>query len=345
MTFTEPIAPVHPITRTHHDISFIDNYEWLRDKESAETTAYLEAENAYTAQETAHLKTLEDNIFQEIKSRVKETDMSVPTRLGRYWYYGRMEEGKSYGISARVPVIDDWVPPVVSETGSLPDEEILLDANQLAKGHDFFSLGASTVDDTGRYLAYSTDTEGNERFTLYIKDLETGKLLDDVIDNVFYGVTWAGTDYLFYTRVDDAWRSDSVWRHKVGTPASEDVRVFHEEDERFNVGVGSSRSKRFLIIESSSKVTSESWVLELDNPTGEFRVIRSREHNVEYSVSHAVLSGKDAWLIVHNAHGPNFELGWMWTTDTLAASTTFGCWCHTAIPSASKASTPTNTNS
>ena len=319
MTFTEPIAPVHPITRTHHDISFIDNYEWLRDKESAETTAYLEAENAYTAQETAHLKTLEDNIFQEIKSRVKETDMSVPTRLGRYWYYGRMEEGKSYGISARVPVIEDWVPPVVSETGSLPDEEILLDANQLAKGHDFFSLGASTVDDTGRYLAYSTDTEGSERFTLYIKDLETGELLDDVIDNVFYGVTWAGTDYLFYTRVDDAWRSDSVWRHKVGTPASEDVRVFHEEDERFNVGVGSSRSKRFLIIESSSKVTSESWVLELDNPTGEFRVIRSREHNVEYSVSHAVLSGKDAWLIVHNAHGPNFELGWMWTTDTLGS--------------------------
>lgn len=317
MTVNKPVAPVHPITRSHHDITFIDNYEWLRDKESAETIAYLEAENAYTAQETAHLKQLEDNIFQEIKSRIKETDMSVPTRSGDYWYYGRMEEGKSYGISARVPVIEDWVPPVVSETGALPDEQILLDMNELAEGHDFFSVGASTVTDSGRFLAYSTDTVGHERFILRVKDLDTGELLDDVIEDVFYGATWAGEEYLFYLRVDDAWRSDSVWRHKIGTPATEDVRVFYEEDERFNVGIGTSRSKKYLVIESGSKLTSESWILELDNPTGDFRLVREREQDIEYSLTHAIIDGKDAWLVTHNAHGPNFELGLLWGTETL----------------------------
>lgn len=317
MTVNKPVAPVHPITRSHHDITFIDNYEWLRDKESAETIAYLEAENAYTAQETAHLKQLEDNIFQEIKSRIKETDMSVPTRSGDYWYYGRMEEGKSYGISARVPVIEDWVPPVVSEIGALPDEQILLDMNELAEGHDFFSVGASTVTDSGRFLAYSTDTVGHERFILRVKDLDTGELLDDVIEDVFYGATWAGEEYLFYLRVDDAWRSDSVWRHKIGTPATEDVRVFYEEDERFNVGIGTSRSKKYLVIESGSKLTSESWILELDNPTGDFRLVREREQDIEYSLTHAIIDGKDAWLVTHNAHGPNFELGLLWGTETL----------------------------
>lgn len=321
MTINAPIATQKPTTRSHHGIDFIDNYEWLREKESPETIAYLEEENAYTEQETSNLAQLKENIFQEIKSRVKETDMSVPTRAGDFWYYGRSVEGKSYGISCRLAVDeehDPWVPPVIDEAEAAPGEQVLLDLNELAEGHDFFALGASSVTTSGRYLAYSVDTAGDERFTLRIKDLDTGELLPDVIEDVYYGATWAGEEYLFYQRVDDAWRSDSVWRHRVGTDASEDVRVFHETDERYNVGVGGTRSEKYLMIEAASKVTSEVWVLEEDNPTGEFRVIRPREEGIEYVVEHAVVEGKDAWLVTHNAHGPNFELGWMWAEDQLS---------------------------
>ncbi len=320
MTITPPLAKKHPISRRHHDIEFIDNYEWLRDSESEETIAYLEAENAYTKQETAHLDQLRENLFQEIKARVKETDMSVPTRAGKFWYYSRSEEGKSYGTSCRIPVEaghDAWIPPTIPETGPVPGEQVLLDLNEMAEGHDYFSLGASSVTVSGRLLAFSTDTSGDERFTLRVKDLDTGELLDEVIENVFYGATWVGEEYLFYTRVDDAWRADSIWRHKIGTDPSEDVRVFYEEDERFNVGVGGSRSEKYVFIETSSKITTETWVLEQDNPTGEFRVIRPREEGVEYEVNHAIIDERDAWIINHNVHGPNFELAWMWADQAL----------------------------
>ena len=192
MTLEPPVAQKHPITRSHHNSDFIDNYEWLQDKESQETIAYLEAENAYTQQETAHLAQLRENIFHEIKSCVKETDMSVPARSGKYWYYGRSEEGKSYGISCRIPVQkdhDDWVPPTIPENQPTLGEQVLLDLNELASGHDYFALGASAVTISGRLLAYSTNTEGDERYTLRIKNLDTGELLDDVIENVFYGAT------------------------------------------------------------------------------------------------------------------------------------------------------------
>lgn len=316
-----PIAPIHPHTRTVHDTTFVDEYEWLRDKESPETIAYLEAENAFTEQETAGLSQLGDNIYQEIKSRVKETDMSVPQRSGDFWYYGRSEEGKSYGYSCRIPVIDGqdaWVPPVIPEGEPVAQEQVILDLNELAEGHEFFSLGASTITTSGRYLAYSVDTAGDERFTLRIKDLETGELLDDVLEDLFYGATWAGEDYLFYQRVDDAWRPDSVWRHKIGTDPSEDVRVFHEPDEHFNTGIGATRSEKYLIIASVSKVTSEVWVLDMDNPEGEFRCIIPRKPGVEYDVDHGVVAGEDVWIVTHNATGPNFEIGWAPVGEPLA---------------------------
>lgn len=201
---TPPIAAKHPITREFHGRSFVDDYEWMRDKESAETLDYLRAENAYTEQETAHLKELTENIFQEVKSRVKETDMSVPSRRGQYWYYGRSVEGKNYGISCRVPVAEDadpWTAPVIPEEGAPEGEEILLDANELAEGTEFFAMGASTVSDSGNLLAYSVDTAGDERFSLVIKDLRTGELLSDRLDGIFYGATWVGDDYIFYTTV------------------------------------------------------------------------------------------------------------------------------------------------
>ncbi|MFV8396062.1 S9 family peptidase [Corynebacterium hindlerae] len=306
-----PKAAKRPITRSHHGIDFVDNYEWLRDKESADTKAYLEAENAYTAEQTEHLKTLEENLYQELKGRIKETDMSVPVRQGEFWYYSRTEEGKSYGRACRLPVTegqDAWLPPTITEE-SEPNEQVLLDMNELAEGHDFFAVGASSVTVSGNFLAFSTDTKGDERFTLRIKDLRTGELLDDVIEDIAYGATWAGDDYLFYQRVDESWRPDSVWRHKVGTPTEQDVRVFHEPDERFWVGVASTRSEKYLLLEAGSKMTSEMWALELDNPTGEFRCLLPRQEGIEYGVDHAVVNGEDRWLVIHNATGPNFEIG------------------------------------
>lgn len=309
-----PIAKQEALIREFHGRSFVDEYEWMRNKESQDTLDHLNAENTYTEAKTAHLKQLTENVFEEIKSRVKQTDMSVPSRAGDYWYYGRSEEGKEYGFSCRIPVSegqDPWEPPVIPEEGKPEGEQILLDNNALAEGHDYFALGAASVTKSGRFLAYSTDTEGDERFELFIKDLETGKLLDDHLTDIFYGATWAGEDYIFYQKVDDAWRPDTVWRHKVGTAQSDDVCVFTEADERFRVGVGSTRSEKYLIIAVGSPLTSEYWVLDMDNPEGEFEVLWERETGVEYDIDHVVRGGKDQWLVTHNVHGPNFEVSWV----------------------------------
>jgi len=307
-----PRAPKHPVTRTFHGREVVDNYEWLRDKESPETRAYLGAENAHTEARTANLGPLTDEIYGEIRSRIKETDMSVPQRQGDWWYYGRTVEGKDYGLSCRVRAdpATAWTPPVLPADGSaLPGEQILLDVNELAEGHEFFSLGASSVTTSGRLLAYSSDTEGDERFTLRIKDLETGELLEDALDDVFYGATWAGEDHLFYTRVDDAWRPHQVWRHTLGTAPEDDVLVFEEPDERFNVSVGGDRADAYLYIAAGSKLTSEWRVLPLEEPEGEFEVLWPREQGVEYDVDYAEVAGEGHWVVTHNASGPNFEVG------------------------------------
>ncbi|MHA2789794.1 S9 family peptidase [Corynebacterium sp. S7] len=308
-----PVAPIHPTTRSFHGRDFVDNYEWLRDKESPETLEYLEAENAYTKQQTADLDGLTEQIYQEIKGRTKETDMSIPQRAGDFWYYGRTIEGKNYGLSCRIPVeegTDPWTAPKLPEDGSgLPGEQIILDMNELAEGHEFFSVGASTVTTSGRLLAYSVDTAGDERFTLHIKNLDTGELLPDTLEGIFYGATWAGEEYLFYQRVDEAWRPDSVWRHKLGTPVEEDVLIYREEDEKFNVGVGGDRAERFLMIESASKITSEIRVLDLEDPEGEFKVLWPREQGIEYGADYVKLGGVEYWVVMHNAFGPNFSVG------------------------------------
>ncbi|AIG64654.1 protease 2 [Corynebacterium atypicum] len=309
---TPPVAPVRPVERLHHGFSFIDDYEWLRDKQSPEVRELLEAENAYTEHMTSGLGELRENIYTEIASRTKQTDMSIPQRAGSWWYYGRTEEGLDYGFSCRLPVAegsDEWVPPVIPEGCAPEGEQVILDLNELAEGHEFFSLGASSVTNSGRLLAYSVDTRGDERFELFVKDLDSGELLGDRLDGIFYGATWAGEDYLFYLTVDEAWRPDKVWRHKIGTAQREDVCVFEETDARFNVGVGATRSQRFLIIEAASKVTSETWVLDMSTPEGEFRVLWPREQGVEYDVDHAVLAGEDSWVVTHNATGPNFAVG------------------------------------
>lgn len=303
-----PVAPVRTVERLHHGISFMDDYEWLRDKGDPETIAYLEAENAHTEAATAGLETLRGNIYAEISSRIKQTDMSVPQRSGDWWYYGRTEEGRDYGFSCRIPVdkeADPWTPPVIPEEGRPEGEQIILDLNELAEGHEFFALGASSVTDSGRLLAYSVDTAGDERFELRVKDLETGELLEDRLENIFYGAAWAGEDFLFYTTVDDAWRPDAVWRHRLGTPQSEDVCVFREDNARFNVGVGSTRSRKYMFIVTSSKLTTEAWVAPVDEPESDFTVLWPRRDGVEYDVDHAVVGGVDRWVVTHNATGPN----------------------------------------
>ncbi len=307
---TPPKAAKVPIERVHHGDTFSDDYEWLRDKESPETIAYLEAENSYTRARTEHLEGLRETLFQEIKSRTKETDLSVPARLGSHWYYGRSVEGKQYGISCRCPVAgpDDWTPPTLEAEAEVPGEQILLDSNVLAEGHEFFSLGASSVSPDGHLLAFSTDTSGDERFLLQIMDLRTGELLPDQIPGTSYGATWdlAG-EHLFYSTVDASWRTDKVWRHTVGSQEP-DVLVHEEVDERFWVSIGRTRSDRYLVLGAGSKVTSEYRIIEADNPTGEFRVVAPRRQGVEYGVEHAVIAGQDRLLVLHNSGAENFEL-------------------------------------
>ncbi|MBY6685408.1 S9 family peptidase [Rhodococcus sp. BP-149] len=300
---TPPIAKTVPHTRTHHGDVVVDPYEWLREKSDPEVVAYLEAENAYTEAQTAHLEPLRTAIFDEIKSRTQETDLSVPTRRGLWWYYGRTLEGKSYGMQCRCPVasVDDWTPPALEPGVEVPGEEIVLDANVLAEGHDFFSLGAFSLSDDGHLLAYSVDTAGDERYTLRIKDLRTGELFPDEIEQTAPGATWsADQQYLFYQTVDDSWRPDKVWRHRIGSPTSEDVVVFHEPDESYWVSFGSTRSEKYLVIWVGSKVTTEGWYLDAQDPTGEFHVILPRRDGVEYSAEHAVVAGRDRFLILHN---------------------------------------------
>jgi oligopeptidase B len=311
---SNPVAPTaerRPQERTHHGDTFVDDYEWLRDKESPDTLAYLEAENAYTQARTSHLEPLRERIFEEIKARTQETDLSVPVRIGGFWYYSRTIEGKQYGLSCRRPVDgpDDWVPPVLDAATPPVDEQVLLDVNELAEGHDFFAIGASTVSPDGKLLAFSTDSAGDERFLLQVKDLETGELLPDQVAGTSYGATWdlSGT-HLFYTTVDDAWRADKIWRHRLGTDPADDVVVHHETDERFWVSVGRTRSDRFLVIGSGSKITSEYRILEAKDPTGEFRVVAPRRQGVEYGVEHAVIGGEDVLLVLHNDGAENFEL-------------------------------------
>ena len=311
-----PVAPRRPLTREIHGTTRVDDYEWLRDKESPEVIAHLEAENAWTEARTAHLADLRATLFEEVRARTLETDLSVPTRNRGWWFYGRTFEGKEYGASCRVPVRheDDWTPPVPDAAAAvdqpaLPGEEVLLDLNELAEGHEFFSLGGSALSLDDTLLAYSTDTTGDERYTVRVKRLADGGLLDDVVEGVLGGVTWhPDSQSFFYTTVDDAWRSDKVWRHRLGTPQSDDELVHHETDARFWVGIGRSRDDRFLFIVSGSKTTSE-WSY-LDTESGEtgFTVFSARRDGLEYNLEPAVIAGEPTFLVMHNHSGPDFEL-------------------------------------
>ena len=320
-----PIAKRVEHRREHHGDVFVDPYEWLRDKTSQEVIDHLEAENAYTECATANLEPLRRKIFDEIKARTKETDLSVPTRRGVWWYYGRSFQGKQYGLQCRCPVIDpdDWTPPQLDEHTEIPGEQVLLDENAEAEGHDFFSLGAATVSIDGHILAYSVDVKGDERYTLRFKDLRTGERYDDEIVGIGAGATWAADNHtVYYVTVDDAWRPDTVWRYRLGAgmPAE---RVYYEPDERFWVAVGRTRSNKYVAIAAGSAVTSELRFGDAADPQTAFATVWPRREGVEYSVDHAVVGGQDRFLILHNDGAENFALVEAPVSDPTA--------CHTLI--------------
>ncbi|GAA4183628.1 S9 family peptidase [Gryllotalpicola kribbensis] len=315
MTDNAPVAKRIPTERTFHGDTVVDDYEWLRAKDDPEVIAHLTAENAYAEARNAHLAGLRETIFDEIRSRTLETDLSVPVREGAWWYYSRSFEGKQYGVQCRAPIAgpDDWTPPqpaeVSAEVPALPGEQVLFDANLESEGHEFFSLGTFDVSADGALLAYAVDVEGDERYLLRVRDLATGADLDDEVPGTAAGAFFSPDGrFVFYTTVDDAWRPDTVWRHAVGTPASADVKVFHEPDERFWVGAGLTRSRRFIEVGASSSITSESWLIDADDPTAAPRIVWPRREGVEYSVDHAVVGGEDRLLILHNDGALDFEL-------------------------------------
>jgi oligopeptidase B len=291
-----------PIARTEHKetalhgVVLTDDYAWLRDKENPEVTAYLEAENAYAAAVMKPLDGLRQELYQEMLSHVKQTDVSVPFRDGSWWYYTRTEEGLQYAIHCRT----HGSPNATEDT----PEQVILDGNQLAEGHAFFSIGATDITSDGRWLAYTTDTTGFRQYTLHIKNLETGETLADEVERIG-SVVWAADNRtLFYTVEDEEQkRQYQLWRHCVGQ-TTENVLVYQEDDERFNLGAGRTRDGKFVVMESASHITTESWVLPAAEPEGRFTLISAREDEHEYSIDHR----NGLWFIRTNDRGRNFRL-------------------------------------
>jgi oligopeptidase B len=281
------------------------------DRESEEVLAHLRAENDFLTQQFEHLKPLEDELFEEIKARIEETDISVPVRRGSWWYFDRTREGLNYPISARVRASgDDPTPPVIDPVTTLEGEQVILDENVEAEGHDFLSVGVLAVSPDDRWVAVGTDFEGNERHHVTIRPLDGQAPVDDELDDVYYGFAWA-TDsrHFFYTRVNDAMRPWQLWRHELGTPASSDALVLQEEDEQYNVSVGRSRDDRIIAVLVSSSMTSEVLYLAADDPTGELTLIEPRRHGIEYGVEHyRDRSGLDWWLKITNEGATDFRL-------------------------------------
>lgn len=217
-----PRPPRRPSPRTHHGDQVDDPYAWLRDRDDPEVIAHLEAENAYTAAMTAHTEQLQHELFEEIRSRIQETDLSVPVHIGPWWYFGRTTEGSQYAVHCRVPAASERLtladaPPAIEPGVPAADEQVLLDENELAGDSDYFALGAFDISLDHRWLAYSTDYDGSEKYTLRIRDLETGDDLPDQVPEVTYGTAWSDdASVLFYVKPDDAMRPHQVWRHVVG---------------------------------------------------------------------------------------------------------------------------------
>ncbi len=290
---TPPIAAKHPHELVTHGDKRIDDYYWLRQQDKPEVIDYLKAENDYTEAKMKHTEDLQKALYDEMLSRIKETDLSVPYRLKDYYYYSRTEEGKGYSILCRKYQSLD------------AEEEILLDQNELAAGKEFFSLGVTSISPNQQILAYSTDTTGAEQYTLVFLDLAKRKLYSETIPNTYYSFAWGNDNQtVFYTKVDDTNRPYQLWRHILGGDPSSDVLVYQEDDEAYYLSVDKTRSQAYILLELGSTITSEVHYLDADNPDGEFQLFQPRQTGIEYSVEHH----SDRFYIVTNEDAINFKL-------------------------------------
>jgi oligopeptidase B len=275
---SDVLLPPRAKTQAHKVVSHgeirVDPYSWLRDKPRPEVRAYLEAENAYTAAMLKDTEVWQQRLYEEMIGRIQETDRTAPVRLGEYFYYSRTEKGRQYSIRCR-------------QRGEDGAEEILLDGNVLAEGHEYFSVGGFTVSQDQKLLAYSIDTTGDEEYTVFVKDLATGTLLDDRIGKIADTLVWAEDGRtLFYTLMDEARRPFKLLRHRLGTAVSEDVEVWHETDQRFIVALEKTRSRRFLLLVLDSQTATEIRYLDAARPEGEWHVLVPRRQDVEASAAH-----------------------------------------------------------
>ena len=287
-----PTAKQIPNEITVHSDTRIDPYFWLREKTNPEVIAYLEAENQHTDAVMADTQPLQQTLYNEILGRIQETDITVPARRGAYLYYTRTEAGKQYAIHCRKAIN--------SQT-----EELILDENQLAKGEKYFRIEAIQTSTNHNLLAYSVDTEGDEDYTIFVKDLTSGALLPDQTSGNQGAIVWANDNRtFFYVTLDAAKRPEKVWRHKLGSPNSADTLVFHEQDERFFVSINKTRSRRFVLIDIHSKNTTEVHYLSADHPEGEVHLIDPRRPEHQYHVQ----DQGDQFFIRTNDEAKNFRL-------------------------------------
>jgi len=289
-----PKAKKIPYELSLHGDTRIDDYYWLRERENPEVIKYLEEENLYLDAKMAGTKELQENLFNEIVGRIKQTDISVPFKYNGYWYFTRVEEGKEYPIHSRK-----------KESMEAP-EEIVLNVNEMAEGHKYFQVAGTSVSPDNKMIAYGVDTVSRRIYTLYFKNIETGEILEDVIPRFSGSVAWGNDNKtIFYTRMDEeTLRSFQVFRHILGTDPSNDELVFEEKDDTYSCDIAKSKSKKYIILESYAKMSTEYQILDADKPSGKFRVFQPREKNLEYDVNHY----GDKFYIVTNLDAKNFRL-------------------------------------
>ena len=281
-----PLAERKDTVRTLHGETVVDPFARLRDKSDPDVIAHIEAENAYTVAVLAPTVPLQDEIFEEIKSRTLETDLAVPARRGAWWYTTKTEEGKSYTI---------WVRMAGSADG---EEQLILDENVEAEGESYFRLGNLALSADHAYVAYSVDTSGAEAYTTKIREIATGEDLSDVLEECRYGLAWSHDGrYLFYTIADEALRPFQVWRHEVGTAQSDDELVIQEDDERYYVDMSRTRSGEYIIIDASSSITESAWVIPTRSPLSDPREVLPRVEGAEYTLDHR---GDVFWAVIND---------------------------------------------
>ncbi|WP_150461122.1 S9 family peptidase [Nesterenkonia ebinurensis] len=321
---TTPAPPVPkkiPVERTHHGDTFVDHYEWLREKDNPEVIEHLKAENAYTEATAADQEPLRKAIFEEIKARTVETDLSVPARRGDWWYFTRTIEGEQHPVYCRTPVRDpaSWEPPVVEPGVPLVGEEVYFDTNAEAAKHPFYSLGGMAIDESGALLAYSEDTSGDEHFTLRFRDLITGENLPESVENLHYGIYLSPDGKrAYYFAADESWRPDRLYVHTIGTEPEEDRLLLQIDDITQWSGAWYSADRKQLVIESGGSEWNATRLLDLTDAHAEPVEIIPASRRLINFVAPFDLDGQRMLLITHNQHGPNNSVS-LTTAEALRA--------------------------